>query len=253
MLRNEAQLGLAASLNRALDEARGRYVARMDADDAAFADWLERSLELLDSRPDLGLVGSGVLDIEEDGEPRDAAPPRRRPRARCAGARSSALRCSTTRWCSSASCSRPMACATTRRSASRRTTSSGPAFSPSPRATAIEAPLVLHRLHRASGLAPTRRPSAHARRGGLAAADRARRARALRAARDGSRAQVWLGAEVAAADVEDAAMAFVELERTLRSRARVPRGRARSRARRGRASARAARVSLRAGRPARSF
>ena len=36
---------------------------------AAFAIWLERSLELLDSRPDLGLVGSGILDIEEDGEP----------------------------------------------------------------------------------------------------------------------------------------------------------------------------------------
>ena len=36
--------GSQASLNRALDEARGRYVARMDADDAAFPDWLERCL-----------------------------------------------------------------------------------------------------------------------------------------------------------------------------------------------------------------
>ena len=35
-----------------------------------------------------------------------------------------------------------------------------------------------------------------------------------RAARAGLARQVWLGAEVAAADVEDAAMAFVELERT---------------------------------------
>jgi glycosyltransferase involved in cell wall biosynthesis/GT2 family glycosyltransferase len=71
VLRNEEQLGLAGSLNRALDEARGRYVARMDADDAAFPNWLERSLHLLDSRVDLGLVGSGVLDIDRDGKPRE--------------------------------------------------------------------------------------------------------------------------------------------------------------------------------------
>jgi glycosyltransferase involved in cell wall biosynthesis len=71
VLRNDEQLGLAGSLNRGLDEARGRYVARMDADDAAFPEWLERSLELLDSRSELGLVGSGVLDIEHDGRPRE--------------------------------------------------------------------------------------------------------------------------------------------------------------------------------------
>ena len=35
VLRNEEQLGLAASLNRGLDEAPGRYVARLDADDVA--------------------------------------------------------------------------------------------------------------------------------------------------------------------------------------------------------------------------
>ena len=35
VLRNEERLGLAGSLNRALDEARGRYVARLDADDVA--------------------------------------------------------------------------------------------------------------------------------------------------------------------------------------------------------------------------
>ena len=69
VLRNDEQLGLAGSLNRALDEARGTYVARMDADDAAFPEWLDRCLTLLDSRVGLGLVGSGVLDIARDGIP----------------------------------------------------------------------------------------------------------------------------------------------------------------------------------------
>jgi glycosyltransferase involved in cell wall biosynthesis len=67
VLRNDEQLGLAGSLNRALDEARGRYVARMDADDVAFPDWLERCLALLGSRTGVGLVGTGVLDVERDG------------------------------------------------------------------------------------------------------------------------------------------------------------------------------------------
>jgi glycosyltransferase involved in cell wall biosynthesis len=67
VLVNERRLGLAGALNRGLDEARGRYVARMDADDAAFPRWLERSLSVLASRPRVGLVGSGVLDVRADG------------------------------------------------------------------------------------------------------------------------------------------------------------------------------------------
>ncbi|HZB23471.1 MAG TPA: glycosyltransferase [Gaiellaceae bacterium] len=71
VLRNDEQLGLAGSLNRALDEARGRYVARMDADDAAFPDWLARCLVLLDANRGVRLVGAGVLDVDHDGEPRE--------------------------------------------------------------------------------------------------------------------------------------------------------------------------------------
>ena len=69
VLRNDEQLGLAGSLNRALDEARGAYVARMDADDAAFPDWLSRCLALLGSGTDLALVGTGVLDVDRGGRP----------------------------------------------------------------------------------------------------------------------------------------------------------------------------------------
>ena len=71
VLLNDEQLGLAGSLNRALDEARGRYVARMDADDAAFPDWLARCLALLDTDRGVRLVGAGVLDVDHDGEPRE--------------------------------------------------------------------------------------------------------------------------------------------------------------------------------------
>jgi glycosyltransferase involved in cell wall biosynthesis len=69
VLRSDEQLGLAGALNLGLDAARGRYLARMDADDAAFPFWLERSLELLAARPNAGLAGSGVLDVDADGRP----------------------------------------------------------------------------------------------------------------------------------------------------------------------------------------
>ena len=69
VLRNDERVGLAASLNRGLEMARGRYVARMDADDVAFPGWLERTLGLLESRSALGIVGAGVLDLDARGRP----------------------------------------------------------------------------------------------------------------------------------------------------------------------------------------
>jgi len=69
VLRQGERRGLAGSLNRGLDEARGRYLARMDADDVALPQWLARSLQLLGRGASVGFVGSGVLDIDEGGRP----------------------------------------------------------------------------------------------------------------------------------------------------------------------------------------
>lgn len=48
--------GIVAALNTGLAEARGEYVARMDADDLCAPLRLERQAALLDARPDLGLA-----------------------------------------------------------------------------------------------------------------------------------------------------------------------------------------------------
>ncbi|CAN5177064.1 hypothetical protein BH20ACT13_BH20ACT13_13910 [soil metagenome] len=69
VLRNEARLGLAASLNRGLDGARGRYVARLDADDVALPLRLERQLQRMVSGSSIAVVGSAVLDIDASGRP----------------------------------------------------------------------------------------------------------------------------------------------------------------------------------------
>jgi glycosyltransferase involved in cell wall biosynthesis len=66
-LRNDDQLGLAASLNRGLDAARGRYVARLDDDDVSVPNRLERQLERMRSAPKLAIVGSAVADLDQRG------------------------------------------------------------------------------------------------------------------------------------------------------------------------------------------
>ncbi len=67
VLRSDASQGLASSLNRALDHASGRYVARMDADDVALPHRLERQLGRLGSSPQVGIVGAGVLELDPAG------------------------------------------------------------------------------------------------------------------------------------------------------------------------------------------
>jgi glycosyltransferase involved in cell wall biosynthesis len=67
VLRNETVLGLAASLNLGLDAARGRYVARLDADDVALPERLERQVERLGAQPAAAAVGTAVIDVDESG------------------------------------------------------------------------------------------------------------------------------------------------------------------------------------------
>jgi GT2 family glycosyltransferase len=69
IVRNEERAGLAASLNRGLDVASGRYVARLDADDVALPERLERQVERIRAEPRVAIVGSAVVDVDADGRP----------------------------------------------------------------------------------------------------------------------------------------------------------------------------------------
>ena len=68
LVRNETNLGLTRSLNRGLDLARGDYVARMDADDVAIPQRLARQVGFLESHPEVGIVGSSRVLIDEAGD-----------------------------------------------------------------------------------------------------------------------------------------------------------------------------------------
>lgn len=59
--------GLPRALNEGLRQARGRYVAILDADDTALPDRLERQVGHLDANPDVALVGGNVTMISGNG------------------------------------------------------------------------------------------------------------------------------------------------------------------------------------------
>ncbi len=65
---NGENLGLAASFNAGIDAARGRYIARMDGDDVSLPDRFERQFSYLERKPHIGIVGSGIILINESGE-----------------------------------------------------------------------------------------------------------------------------------------------------------------------------------------
>lgn len=59
--------GLAASLNRGIELARGAYIARQDADDVSLPDRFERQAAFLDAHPSIAAVGSSADVIDRDG------------------------------------------------------------------------------------------------------------------------------------------------------------------------------------------
>jgi glycosyltransferase involved in cell wall biosynthesis len=67
VIRNDERFGLAGALNRGLEVARGRWVARMDADDLALPYWLERVLARLQAGPRVALVGAGIVELHPGG------------------------------------------------------------------------------------------------------------------------------------------------------------------------------------------
>ena len=67
LINNSKNLGIAKSLNIALKEAKGKYIARQDADDVSLPNRLEEQLKYLEANLEVGVVGTNVYNIREDG------------------------------------------------------------------------------------------------------------------------------------------------------------------------------------------
>lgn len=60
--------GLADSLNVGISRARGMWIARIDADDLSEPERLEKQLSFANSNFDLVFIGSGLVEIDENGK-----------------------------------------------------------------------------------------------------------------------------------------------------------------------------------------
>ncbi|MGZ8983215.1 MAG: glycosyltransferase family 2 protein [Methylotenera sp.] len=68
ILRDDANKGLAARLNEAIDLARGQYFARMDQDDVSYPERFERQVQLLQNEHELDLVAVRAITISGNNE-----------------------------------------------------------------------------------------------------------------------------------------------------------------------------------------
>lgn len=67
LLRNEKNKGLAFSLNQCFYIAKGKYIARMDADDISAENRLEKEVDFLNKHLEYAVVGCNILYINEKG------------------------------------------------------------------------------------------------------------------------------------------------------------------------------------------
>ena len=67
IIRNSHNIGLTKSLNKGIQLAQGKYIARQDADDISHPQRLAQQVAFLDSHPEHVLVGCNALLIDENG------------------------------------------------------------------------------------------------------------------------------------------------------------------------------------------
>jgi glycosyltransferase involved in cell wall biosynthesis len=65
-VRRSEHAGLVDQLNRGIAEARGEFIARMDADDVCHPERFERQLQHLDANPDCAAVGTGTVEVDPE-------------------------------------------------------------------------------------------------------------------------------------------------------------------------------------------
>ena len=65
--RNESNQGLTRNLSDGVAKARGKYIARMDADDIALPQRLEKQVDWMDAHTDVAILGSQVVYFNEKG------------------------------------------------------------------------------------------------------------------------------------------------------------------------------------------
>ncbi|MCM8808462.1 MAG: glycosyltransferase [Candidatus Omnitrophica bacterium] len=64
---NEKNLGLALSLNRLIEKAKGKYIARMDGDDVSFPERIKEQVKFMEDNPEIDILGTLGFKMDFDG------------------------------------------------------------------------------------------------------------------------------------------------------------------------------------------
>ncbi len=67
VIANGENIGLTRSLNKAIEQARGEYIARQDADDISLPARFQEQISYLEKHPDVVMLGTSVYRIDEEG------------------------------------------------------------------------------------------------------------------------------------------------------------------------------------------
>jgi len=68
LIKNKVNKGLAFSLNKCLDIARGKYIARADSDDICLPHRFQTQIEFLNNNPQYDVVGSSAILFDSSGK-----------------------------------------------------------------------------------------------------------------------------------------------------------------------------------------
>ena len=68
-LYSQPQSGVITAVNRHSRNARGKYIARMDADDISLPQRFEKQIQFLEAHSEIGILGTWIQDIDVEGKP----------------------------------------------------------------------------------------------------------------------------------------------------------------------------------------
>lgn len=67
IIRNEENQGLAYCLRLGVEQAKGKYIIRMDSDDISLPDRFTKQITFLEQNPDIDIMGGSAIEIDEKG------------------------------------------------------------------------------------------------------------------------------------------------------------------------------------------